>query len=153
MDAEHPLIRSVSAEELRPLRHRVLRPSQAFEETVYPGDDLPGTIHLGSFDGDRTGAGIVGIASLYREGRGDGAGWRLRGMATDPSVRGQGHGAAVLAACIDHVAASDGGELWCNARLPAVGFYERAGFDVVSEEFDVAGIGPHVVMALAVPAA
>ncbi len=135
------------AEEIRPLRHRVLRPGQTFEETSYPGDDLPDTVHLGAFDGDR----LVGIASLYREGR-DEPGWRLRGMATDAAVRGAGFGAALLAACIDHVAAAGGGELWCNARMSAVGFYRRAGFEVLSEEFDVPGIGAHVVMAREVAA-
>jgi predicted GNAT family N-acyltransferase len=146
MDADHILIRPVSAEEIRPLRHRILRPGQPFEETAYPGDDLPDTVHLGAFHGDR----LVGIASLYREAR-NGPGWRLRGMATDADVRGAGFGAALLAGCIDHVAASGGGELWCNARMVAVGFYRRAGFDVVSEEFDVPGIGAHVVMSRAVP--
>ena len=142
MDAAAQLIRRITAEELRPLRHSVLRPGQAFEETRYPGDDAG--LHLGAFDGDR----LVGIASLYEEDRGGGraGGWRLRGMATDPGVRGAGFGAALLAACLDTVAAAGGTELWCNARMAAVGFYRRAGFEVVSEEFDVPGIGAHVVM-------
>lgn len=142
------MIRQVSAEEIRPLRHRILRPGQAYEETAYPGDDLPDTVHLGAFDGDR----LVGIASLYREGRDAlGPGWRLRGMATDDAVRGTGFGGALLSACIDHVAAAGGGELWCNARMVAVGFYQRAGFEIESDEFDVPGIGAHVVMARTVP--
>jgi predicted GNAT family N-acyltransferase len=143
------LIRQVAAAAVRPLRHRVLRPGQGFDHTLYPGDDRSDTVHLGAFDGER----LVGIASLYREPRpgGAGGGWRLRGMATEPDVRGAGFGAGLVAACIDRVATSGGGELWCNARIPAVGFYRRAGFEVVSDEFDVAGIGPHVVMALVVP--
>jgi len=102
-------------------------------------------VHFGAFDGER----LVGIVSLYREDRPDGPerGWRLRGMATETDVRGAGFGTALLAACIEHVAASGGGELWCNARLAALGFYRRAGFEVVGEEFDIPGIGPHVVMA------
>lgn len=157
MDAERRLIRvsgpggrsirPVTAEEVRPLRHTVLRPGQAFEETLYPGDDAG--VHLGAFDGNR----LVGIASLYQEDRAGGpaGGWRLRGMATDAGVRGAGFGAELLAGCVEHVAAAGGTELWCNARMAAVGFYRRAGFEVLSEEFDVAGIGPHVVMARPVP--
>jgi predicted GNAT family N-acyltransferase len=143
VDAERPLIRRIAAEEVRPLRHAVLRPGQAFEETAYLDDDAG--VHLGAFDADGR---LVGIGSLDREDRpgGPAGGWRLRGMATDAGVRGAGCGAAELAAALDHVAAEGGTELWCNARLPAVGFYRRAGFDVVSDEFDVAGIGPHVVM-------
>lgn len=147
MDALGPLIRQVTAEEVRPLRHRVLRPGQEYDETRYPGDETG--VHLGAFSGD----GVVGIASLYREDRAGGTlgGWRLRGMATDAGVRGAGFGAALLAGCVEHVASAGGTELWCNARMAAVGFYERAGFAVVSEEFDVPGIGPHVVMVRAVP--
>ena len=102
-------------------------------------------MHFGAFDGDR----LVGIVSLYREARPDGppGGWRLRGMATEPDVRGAGFGVALVAACIEHAAAAGASELWCNARIPAVGFYRRAGFEVVSEKFEIEGIGPHVVMA------
>jgi predicted GNAT family N-acyltransferase len=147
MDAQRRLIRRVSAEEVRPLRHRVLRPGQAFEDTVYPGDAA--ARHLGAFAGDR----LVGVASLYQEDRAGGpaGGWRLRGMATDAGARGAGHGGALLVACAAEVAGAGGTELWCNARLAATGFYLRSGFEVVSEEFDVPGIGPHVVMARPVP--
>ncbi len=155
MDAERgpggrPLIRRISTEEIRPLRHRILRPGQTYEETLYSGDDLDDTVHLGAFDGER----LVGIASLYREDRpgGPSGGWRLRGMATGAEVRGAGYGAGLLSACIEHVTASEGAELWCNARMPAVGFYRRAGLEVVGEEFDVTGIGPHVVMVRTLPA-
>ena len=68
-------------------------------------------------------------------------------MATEPDVRGAGFGAALVAACVEHAAAHGGSELWCNARMGALGFYRRMGFDVVSDEFDIPGIGPHVVMA------
>ena len=72
-------------------------------------------------------------------------------MATDAGVRGAGYGAALLAGCVEEVVGAGGTELWCNARMVAVGFYRRAGFEVVSEEFDVPGIGPHVVMTRPVP--
>ena len=43
--------------------------------------------------------------------------------------------------------------LWCNARLHAVGFYERQGWKVEGDEFDVPDIGPHFVMRWNPPAA
>ncbi|MCA1690793.1 MAG: GNAT family N-acetyltransferase [Actinobacteria bacterium] len=131
-----------------PARHREplpvdLRPA---ESSVYPGDDHPSTVHLGAFLEDQ----LVGIASLYAERRGtgkaEGPGWRLRGMASSPEVRGRGVGRALLHACVEHVARRGGGELWCNARMPAVPFYATSGFEVVSEQFDIPDIGPHVVM-------
>ena len=138
-------VRPISAAETRPLRHAVLRPGQSFEQTVYSRDDHPETLHLGAFDGDR----LVAIASLYREARPNRpsrAAWRLRGMATDPEQRGRGFATVVLDASVAHVAAEGGGELWCNARIPALGFYQRCGFEVEGDEFDIDGIGPHVVV-------
>ncbi|MDQ6727098.1 MAG: GNAT family N-acetyltransferase [Actinomycetota bacterium] len=149
------LIRPVTAEEVRLLRHRVLRPDQPFDSTVYDGDELSDTVHLGAFEVDGEGGAqlpgtrLVGIASLYHEprpGPGSPDGWRLRGMATVPEARGRGFGMALLAACGAHVAGAGGTELWCNARRAAVGFYRRGGFDVVGAEFEVPGLGPHVVM-------
>ena len=66
-------------------------------------------------------------------------------MATREDLRGQGIGARVLEACVGHVAARGGGLLWCNARMPARRFYERAGFTAWGEEFESLGIA-HVVM-------
>ncbi len=140
------VVRAVTAAETRPLREQVLRPGRPAVDSVYPGDDDPSTVHFAAYDGDR----LVGIASLYREDRvgtgTPGQGWRLRGMASAPEDRRSGVGWALLEACVDHVSAAGGGELWCNARTPAAGFYARAGFEVISEPFDIPGIGPHVVM-------
>ncbi len=140
------VVRRVTAAQIRPLRHAVLRPNHPESSAVFPGDDEPTTAHLGAYrDGH-----LVGIASLYAEARRGapqaGGAWRLRGMATAPDVRGQGVGRALVEACVRQVAEWGGGELWCNARTPAVGFYEGAGFEVVSSEFDIPGVGPHVVM-------
>ncbi|HEX2053560.1 MAG TPA: GNAT family N-acetyltransferase [Actinomycetota bacterium] len=139
-------VRAVMAAQIRPLRQLVLRPGRPPEDSVYPGDDAPATVHLGAFSNGR----IVGISSLYREDRAGGdattPGWRLRGMASAPDFRGRGIGQALLRASVERVARLGGGELWCNARTPAAGFYAKQGFEVVSEPFDIPGVGPHVVM-------
>jgi predicted GNAT family N-acyltransferase len=142
-------VRLLSADEARPLRLLVLRPDQPPESAVYPGDDAPTSRHFGAWLDDR----LVGIASLYAEPRagGPGPGWRVRGMATEPALRGRGVGRALLQACVDHVAAEGGGELWANARMGAVDFYARLGFEAVSDVFEIEGIGAHVVMRRLVP--
>lgn len=145
-------VRSVAASRTRPLRHALLRPDEPWDATAYPGDTAATTLHVGAF----AGRALVGVASVYREappGRHDPGAWRLRGMATDPGVRGQGHGAGLLAACVGHVARQGGRRLWCNARTPAAGFYERHGFARCGGVFDLPPIGPHVVMQRAVTAA
>ena len=41
--------------------------------------------------------------------------------------------------------------MWCDARVGAVGFYERMGFAVVTEEFDKPEVGPHRGMLVELP--
>ncbi|MCW2985645.1 MAG: acetyltransferase, family, partial [Conexibacter sp.] len=59
-------------------------------------------------------------------------------------------GAALLAACLDHARAQGASRVWCNARTPARGFYERAGFVAEGAEFELPQIGPHFLMWLMV---
>lgn len=141
-------VRTITAAETRWLRMEVLRPGRPAADSVYPGDDDRATFHLGAF---RDGA-LVGVASVYDEARdATRREWRLRGMATAPAVRGSGAGRALLERVTTEVAARGGGELWCNARVSAQGFYARAGFQVESGRFDIPGIGPHVVMTKTIP--
>ncbi len=58
-------------------------------------------------------------------------------------------GTLVLEALLRHASTHGARRIWCNARTPARSFYERAGLNVVSEVFEVPGIGPHFVMELA----
>ena len=67
-------------------------------------------------------------------------------MATDPAVRGTGAGRALVAEGLARVAALGGDLVWCDARVAAVGFYERMGFAVVTEQFDKPEGGPHLGM-------
>jgi GNAT superfamily N-acetyltransferase len=133
----------------RELRMAVLRPEQDPAEPMYAREHHPSTLHFAALgEGEK----VLAVGSAMpdahpREPRpGD---WRVRGMATDPRRRGRGLGAQVLAT-IEAAARERGAvRLWCNARTPARGFYERAGFAAEGEEFEIAGIGPHFLMAKA----
>lgn len=140
-------IRSVPASQTHPLRHALLRPDQTRDQLCYPGDSAARTLHTGAFaEGE-----LIGVASVYQDPDGDPPGtWRLRGMATEPAVRGEGYGRGLLKACLGHVARLDGSLVWCNARSHAVGFYARHGFATRGDEFDLPGIGPHYRMERAV---
>jgi len=74
--------------------------------------------------------------------------WRIRGMASAPESRGRGYGAAVLDALVAHARQRGATRIWCNARIGARTLYERAGFRVVSDVFELPEIGPHYVMEL-----
>jgi len=143
------VVERVGAEAVRPLRHAVLRPGRPFATTAFRGDDDPATFHVAAREAP--GGPIVGVATIAPEPhpRAAAAGdWRLRGMATAEAVRGRGVGAALLRACVEHARAAGGRRVWCTARTPAEGFYAAAGFVTEGAPFEVAGIGPHVVMAL-----
>jgi GNAT superfamily N-acetyltransferase len=71
--------------------------------------------------------------------------WRIRGMATAEGHRGQGLGGVVLDQLLS-VVADQGGLVWCNARVPAVPFYLRAGFLAAGEVFELPLIGAHQAM-------
>lgn len=134
----------MSAGDTADLRRRVLRGGRP---VALPGDDDPSAVHVGAYDGD----GLLGTGSVRQEPAPWAPAvpaWRLRGMATEPARRGEGVGALVLAALVQHCREHGGGELWCNARTPARAFYARAGFTEVGEEWVDPEIGPHVRMSL-----
>ena len=148
----------VPAPVVRALRHRVLRPGRPESESIYPEDLDPTTVHVaarvtGSVSGEGTGQprAVVAVGTALRAALPwdpdmSGAGWRVRGMATAPECRGRGLGTAVLDALVSAVAGAGATVVWCNARVPARRLYERAGFSVRGEEFDVPQLGPHLVM-------
>jgi predicted GNAT family N-acyltransferase len=72
-------------------------------------------------------------------------------MAADAAVRGLGHGAAVLAELHRQAGLRGMVAVELHAQVTARGFYERAGYVVVGEEYEEAGIA-HVTMRLGLPA-
>jgi GNAT superfamily N-acetyltransferase len=140
-------VQRVDAAATRPLRQRVLRPHETLEQLVFRGDDEPESGHFAVLEGEE----VVATGSARREPPPwavDGPAWRLRGMATAEDRRNRGLGGAVLTAIVAHVRDHGGGLLWCNARLPAVAFYRRAGFVTRGESWEDPVIGPHIAMEL-----
>jgi len=139
-----------------------VRPGWEAAASLYPGDDNPLAVHgaVRSEDGALRSVGSLlpeepapwvaawpGTPPVAAGGRW----WRIRGMATEPAWRGRGLGRSVLELLLERAAAAGGGTVWCNARVPALGFYRRAGFRSIGEVFEAPGIGPHVVMWRRVP--
>ena len=129
------------------LRHAVLREGMPRSAALFQGDDAPTSMHYGAFRDGR----ILCCATLHASQWQGAPAWQLRGMATAPEARRQGLGRRVLERMeqdLRSIAAR--GEapllLWCNARVPAVAFYRRMGWEVVSEQFDIPTAGPHVRM-------
>lgn len=132
-----------------PLRREVLRPGRPLQESDYAGDHDPAVVHVALRH--RSGM-VLAVGTTFPEpapwpvGIRDGPCWRIRGMATHPGRRGRGHGRAVLDELLRRSARHGGGLVWCNARVPAVTFYLRAGFEPVGPTFVLPVIGEHQAM-------
>jgi GNAT superfamily N-acetyltransferase len=137
------VLRPAALPEIIALRHAVLRAGLPREAADFEGDGAPATRHFGAFDGVEA----VGCVSLMRVDRDGHAAYQLRGMATRADVRSRGLGRLLLDFAERALVRETGvRSLWCNARLPAVRFYERHGWRVASEPFDIPTAGPHCVM-------
>lgn len=143
-------IRRVATEEILDLRHRILRAGLPPESARFDGDDAATTFHFAAFAMDDSHGGCGRLAACLSmmlnsfEGR---PAWQLRGMAVEDSRQRAGLGRTLLTHAENVVTAENkAGLLWCNARMPAAGFYQCLGWAVVSDVFEIPTAGPHVKM-------
>jgi len=141
------MIRFIQADDVLAIRNEVLREGRlTLDECRFPNDDAESTFHLGYFDNDQ----LACVASFHPVAYKDfpGKAYQLRGMATLESYRGKGFGNQLVNFAIVYMRGQKVNYVWCNARKKAVPFYKNLGFEIVSDEFEVSGIGPHYVLYL-----
>ena len=120
------------------LRFEVLREGLPRGSEHYPGiDEDPQTKFLCAYENGI----LVGCSTLQVDERG-GCKYRIRGMAVSPDSRNHGIGSSIVQG-LQEYAHSQGTGIWCNARIRAVPMYERCGFVIISDVFEIEGIGPH----------
>jgi predicted GNAT family N-acyltransferase len=134
----------VSIDVIVDLRHRLLRAGLPKEAAQFPGDDALSTWHVGVFASSEQNAPPISCASFMLNSYKENPAWQLRGMCTETNYQGRGFGGKLLA-CAEAAITKDSNVrlFWCNARVPAIPFYERHGWMVDSEEFDIPTAGPH----------
>ncbi|MEO6524766.1 MAG: GNAT family N-acetyltransferase [Mucilaginibacter sp.] len=125
---------SIHIEQITPeltwrLRHEVLYPEIPIYKMWMDEDD--DGYHFGAFTENQ----LVGVVSLFSKG----LDYQFRKFAIHPSGQGQGVGKALLDYVIAFAKAEGAERLWCNARVPAVGFYLKAGFKQTGELFSRGG--------------
>ena len=136
-------LRRAALSEIIDLRHEVLRAGLPREEAIFDGDQSETSRHYGAFNA----GGLVGCASVHLNSWEEAAAWQLRGMAVAPAFRRQKVGDGLLRFLEHDIAqGSEVLQLWCNARVPAVPFYQKLGWEVVSEIFHIPTAGPHEKM-------
>jgi predicted GNAT family N-acyltransferase len=145
MERQVTHIKLVEAEEIRPLRHKMLRQGQDYSTTSYLRDNEKLTFHLGVTLEEK----IVSCATFYPEETNKMGGnnpYRLRGMATDSNYLRNGYGKQIMQEAFQILKLKKCNLLWCNARILAVPFYQSVGLQEIGDLFDIADIGPHYYM-------
>jgi predicted GNAT family N-acyltransferase len=120
------------------LRTRVFVDEQGVPPEIEQDDRDATAVHVLSRDGSGR---VVATGRLLVDG--DRA--TIGRMAADASVRGRGHGAAVLAELHRQAVLRGVREIELHAQVAARRFYERAGYVAVGDEYLEAGIR-HVTM-------
>jgi ribosomal protein S18 acetylase RimI-like enzyme len=124
----------------RGLRQAVLRPYLTLDEMTE--SEPAEAFAVGAFEDDE----LIAVGLIGPEG--EPGEWRVRGMATAPAARRRGAGSAVLRGLLARARSRGARAVWASVRTPARTLYERAGFEVASEVYEVEPIGPHVLMRL-----
>src|SRR4051812_47114685 len=121
----HFSFRLAHVSEIMDLRWTILRQGLPREAAQFDHDDDATTQHFAAFD-DRT---AVACATFLRGTYDNEPAWQLRGMAVSEAHQGEGLGTKLLAFAESIIRPQEYSNLlWCNARLPAVRFYERLGW-------------------------
>lgn len=144
-------IEQIMASQTLDLRTRILRPGQPIEICHYPEDNLSSTFHLGAFVHEEgfdpvlaaNGTFMKDAHQFFPEALNP---YRLRGMATDLHYRGMGLGSQIIQQAEMLLKVMNCDLLWFNARENAFTFYEKNGFTLIGDMFDIPGAGPHKVM-------
>jgi GNAT superfamily N-acetyltransferase len=137
----------INASDTYPIRQQVLIPDHDLKKIKFESDDDEDiSFHLGAFKDSK----LVSVASFYYDRNTtfqDLHQYQLRGMATLPEYQGQGLSSELLNMAFPIIKQNFCTLLWCNARVSAIGYYQKVGFKIHDEKtFEIEGIGPHVLM-------
>jgi len=138
-------IQKISALDTFEVRHPVLRPGKPIETCRFQGDELATTKHYGLFFEEK----LCAVASVFEAKSAlvlQPNQFQLRGMAVLDDYQGKGFGADLLQYIFNQYVMNKQTALWFNARIIAVPFYEKQGCKIISEGFEIEGIGTHFVM-------
>ena len=123
-------IKKISPEDTWAIRHSVMWPDKPITYVQLEEDN--NGLHFGVFENDE----LLSIVSLFIEN--DNA--QFRKFATQVIHQGKGHGSALLNFLIQECEKKHIKTLWCNARITAYPFYQKFGFEIVSETWTKDGI-------------
>jgi len=136
-------IEEITAPQAYEIRKDVLRDGIPLTEKM-DGDFDESAIHLGVFVVDVLACVVTFVQ--HDSPHFLGFQYRLRGMATHKEYQQKGLGKAILEKAEQLLSQKNVDVLWCNARVFALEFYKKSGYQIIGDKFDVSLIGPHFVM-------
>lgn len=147
-------IQFVKASDIHKLRYTILFcDTGAWEKVYFVGDDDADTLHIALYiEGE-----IASFISLMHEVRphldetttSTSPVYRLRGVSTVLSHRGNGYATLLIRYALNHLQVNlNARRMWFYARLNALSMYEKMGFRYSSDVFDIPPVGPHREMCL-----
>ena len=122
-------IEQIRAELTWRMRQKVLYPAQKLYEMEMDEDNHG--YHFGAFMDNQ----LVGVVSLFQNGND----FQFRKFAVDENAQRKGVGKTMLKHIIDFVLNENAKRLWCNARVTAIAFYLKYGFNHTGELFSKNG--------------
>lgn len=138
-------IKKITAFETIIVRHPVLRPGRPIESCHFDGDDMPTTSHFGLFLENQL-AGVISVFKIQNKLFSEENQYQIRGMAVLSEFQKKGFGEALLEYCENEIRLKSGDLIWFNAREIALGFYEKSGYEILGDPFEIPDIGPHYIL-------
>ena len=138
-------IKKITAFESIIVRHPVLRPGRPIESCHFDGDDLLSTSHFGLFLENQL-AGVISAFKAQNKLFSEENQYQIRGMAVLSEFQKKGFGEALLEYCENEIRLKSGNLIWFNARETAIGFYEKSGYEILGDQFEIPDVGPHYIL-------
>jgi len=138
-------MKKITAFETIIVRHPILRPGRPIESCHFDGDDLLSTSHFGLFLENQL-AGVISAFKAQNKLFSEENQYQIRGMAVLSEFQKKGFGEALLEYCENEIRLKSGNLIWFNARETAIGFYEKSGYEILGDPFEIPDVGPHYIL-------
>lgn len=122
--------KKLAPEETIDLRHRVMWPDAPRTSVILQKD--ASALHIGAFMAGT----LVAVGSFFPQ---DGS-VRLRKLAVEDTFQGKGIASQLLDFAILQLQQDGHSQIWCDARVSALGFYRRNGFEIDPIVFQKQGL-------------
>lgn len=138
-------IKEITSADTFIVRHPVLREGKPIETCSFEGDDLSSTKHFGLFVDEN----LTAVVSVFQNNNSIfnmQNQFQIRGMAVLKNFQKKGFGEKLVHHCENYLKAINAELIWFNARENAVPFYEKLGYRIVGDQFNIENVGVHYIM-------